>query len=302
MFVSLITWDGGFRESFHTAECAASLTSESHESELIWTEYYAAVGSRLETLVSGSPRLRVLCLNLRGEWHAGVCMNEGAKRAKGDLLIFTDGDVYYGSDFLDQVVKIHQANEGAAIYFRRYDQIKQTEPRPIDPGHLAATSQPMKNFNFGAGLAIAPGTFWSVGGFSTHPVFAGAGRINGELYIRLRNAGTPIIIPKSPKLYHPWHPNSSGTGDIDHLERKFALQEYVCDQEAVNVISTVDDILIDQYIRKSPFFSNAESAQPFLKNQTAVPAASKIGSKRQARRLIEISARFLRRVAKRLSP
>jgi len=223
--ITVITWDAGFRESFHTADCFNIQTLPRSEYEFIWVEYFSDIDSRISDKLKRFPNARSLCYGGTAPWHLGRAINSAAKVARGDILVITDGDILVSPDFLNEIRAAHQTSEDTVIYCRRWD-----EPKPIKPGlNQTFDFEAMKSkfylanpTNFGGCISLRKHVLNRVGGYEEHELFAEAGAIGKELYIRLKNAGMPIVWHPELRIYHPWHEGSSPSS-AEYVE-KLALQ------------------------------------------------------------------------------
>jgi len=214
--ISVITWDAGFRESFHTVDCFSQQNFPKEQFEFIWVEYYSKVNSELREKVENMENGRILCFDGAGGWHLGRALNYAVSKCRGDLLVIPDGDIVVDKNFLEIVQKSHAQYKDLALYFRRWD-----EPQPVcsekernsDLSCLEKHCRLNNPTNYGGCLAILRSCIELVGGYEEHYIFAGAGAIGMELYTRLKNAGFPVMWHPVVRIYHPWHggsaPNSS---------------------------------------------------------------------------------------------
>ena len=203
--ISIVTWDGGFRESYHTVDCVQQFDYPRDQYDFTWVEFYGELNPVLEQKLDASPNCRGLCLNGEGQWHVGRCMNAGIAATPGELLVLIDGDVVLEPDALHRVAEAHSGAPTAAIFVRRWDESQQDHNGSVDLERLRARSKLTVATNYG-GCLIAPRTLIAkIGGYEEHAVFAGPGMISGELAVRLRNAAAPIIWHPTLRVYHPWH-------------------------------------------------------------------------------------------------
>jgi hypothetical protein len=243
MRISVIAWDGGFRELFHTVNAFAT-QSFSDRYEFIWVEYHADVKPELRKEVSRLDEGRIICLRGEGQWHVGECLNEGIRQSRGEVLVVCDGDIVVSPDFLDTVWEAHERYCDLVLYFRRRDEPESEHKVPVRLGHLRQVCQLRNPTNYGGCLTIRPEGLEYVKGYEIHPVFGGAGAINKELYIRLKNAGFPIAWHPDAEVYHPWHPFTSGGGSDQEHMLKLAKQNWVirCRDMAVDHLASAEKV------------------------------------------------------------
>ena len=203
--ISVITWNGGFRESFHTVDFFAEQAFPSHEYEFIWAEYYGSAVPELEEKINRMGNAKIVYVGGEGEWHAGRCMNAGIAVSSGELLVIVDGDIVVKPDFLAKMWQAHTAYDNLVLYVRRWDEPEATHGHNISAKHLEEVCRLANPTNYGGCLAIRRKTIEAVNGYEEHVVFSGSGALSMELYTRLRNAGLPIIWHPMEKVFHPRH-------------------------------------------------------------------------------------------------
>ena len=119
--ISVVTWDSSFRESLHWFD-AMQKQSDRIPAEFIWVDFYG-LSERIHNIAARDPRTRVhtLAQPASQEWHLGHSVNAGVANSEHEWLLLTDGDIFVGPDFLDQITNLtSHANE--VTYFRRYDE------------------------------------------------------------------------------------------------------------------------------------------------------------------------------------
>ena len=243
--ISIVTWDGGFRESYHTVDSVQQIDYPHDRYDFTWVEYYNELNPVLGQKLDASPNCQGLCLNGEGQWHVGRRMNTGIAATRGDLLVLIDGDVVLEPDMLHRVAEAHAEAPTAAIYVRRWDESPQDHNGTVDLTRLCERSELTVATNFG-GCLIAPRTLVAkVGGYEEHADFAGPGMINGELAVRLRNTATPIIWHQSLRVYHPWHAGTRPTTDTPAQRR----QAWVTRCRDLAVDCRADPHRADEYLK-----------------------------------------------------
>jgi len=247
--VSVVTWDGGFREHFHTVDFFCKQTLPVSEYEFVWVEYYSAICRELEEKIRCYPNAETLCLGQEGQWHLGKCLNYGVSSTSGDHLVLIDGDIAVDETFLESDLDIHARYPDTAVYYRRWD-----EPEPANPGlprdksidFLERNCRLTNPTNYGGCLTISRSLLDSVAGYEEHSLFVEAGAGNMELYTRLRNAGIPVMWHPHTKVYHPWH---SGTVPSYAME-KHKKQEWLIRQRGLNIDSLADEQQVEAYLQR----------------------------------------------------
>jgi GT2 family glycosyltransferase len=244
--ISIITWDGGFRESFHTVDAVSKLNYPSDKFDFTWVEYYEKIDPKLREKLSQSANFRHICLNGNGQWHAGKCINAGIRATLGEIIVIIDGDVCLEPGFLHQVVDLHSRHIGSAVYGRRWD-----EPGPKERNSAAVNIAALKMvcrvhsyMNYGGCLTIPRETLLDVGLYEEHHVFGGPHLLGGELACRLRNRGVPIVWPPTLRVYHPWHENTLTAPDSVQ-ER---MQQWIIDRRTENLDFRTSFEQVDIYL------------------------------------------------------
>lgn len=246
--VAVITWDGSFREHFHTVDFFCNQTLQASQYEFVWVEYYSSLCSALREKIDGYPNAASLCLGREGPWHLGVCQNHGISSTGGDHLVLIDGDIAVDETFLEKDLAFHARHPDTAVYYRRWD-----EPGPPDNGahrdgsieYLEKNCRLTNPTNYGGCLTISRSLLDSVAGYEEHPLFVEAGAGNMELYIRLRNAGIPVLWHPHAKVYHPWHSGTIPPYDTE----KHKKQEWLIRQRGLNIDTLADEKQVDAYLQ-----------------------------------------------------
>ncbi|MDO8123118.1 MAG: glycosyltransferase family A protein [Candidatus Hermodarchaeota archaeon] len=236
--ISVITWDASFRESFHTVDFFRDQSFPQLEYEFIWVEYYSDVNPRLRQQMSLLENARIICLGGEGEWHAGICLNEGIKQSRGKVIVTCDGDIAVEPDFLYTVWGSHNTIDNLVLYFRRLDEPENAHELPIRLNHLEQVCQLRNPTNYGGCLTTRRKCIDYVHGYEEHLFFAGAGAISKELYTRLKNAGFPIMWHPIKKVYHPWHANTlRGTYKLKRDQQLWVIR---CRDLSVDYLASIE--------------------------------------------------------------
>lgn len=246
--ISVITWNGGFRESFHTVDFFKNQTLPSEEYEFIWVEYYDTADESLKEKIATVDNARIVFLNREEQWHVGQCLNEGIKQSLGELLVIADGDIAVEPEFLEQVWKDHLKNEDLVIYYRRWDELQESHQGSFSRNsieHLKNVCQLNNPENYGGCVTVRRQVIEQVGGYEEHQIIGGAGAVSKELYIRLRNLGAPIMWHRSEKIYHPWH---KGTLPSTQTVQQ-RMQAWVIKQRWLNLDTKADSNQVNMYLK-----------------------------------------------------
>lgn len=220
MKVSIITWDASFRESYHTIDFFIKQDYPKDQFEFIWVDFYQNQNPSLLKKIEGLPNFSILNLRNRKDtpWHLGKCINAGIERSKGELLIIPDGDVVVPVNFLGTVEQVLSKTEEMAVYFRRWDEPKESHDDVLSYKfeYLSEVCKLFNPTNYAGAVAFRRNTIQRVGLYEANDIFSGPGANGLELYIRLRNAGVPIKWHPE-KVFHPFHAN---TGVSDKYQDK----------------------------------------------------------------------------------
>lgn len=218
--ISVIAWDGGFRESFHTIDCFGRQSLSKRLFEFVWVDYYGgqdAARNRINQLKN----FRLVSLNKPGntQWHLGEMINTAASQAANDYLLIVDGDIAVDDDFLETVCK-NYLDKDIVTYVRRYDgpALRKTENSPLNLKHLKKQATLINPTNFAGCLIISKKQFLYLKGFEQSSYFSGPGMIAKEFYVRLRNAGIPVRWASDICVFHPSHEGSGMPAQAHQIE------------------------------------------------------------------------------------
>lgn len=250
MKLSVIVWDGNFRENLHTIRFFGEQTLPHQDYEFLWVDYYGA-NQAVRQALAQYPNFRLVTLDrpLSENWHLGRCINEGVRQSSGDLLLLPDGDVAVEKDFLASAVE-ECDQPGHVTYFRRYDELEKDscDDSTASLSHLEKHCRLLNPLNYAGCLALRRESFEAVNGYEEHPVFSGPGMNAMESYVRLRNSGMAIRW-SDRKIYHPWHPNS---GSSDNVEQERALLRLArVDHPWINPYSGIDQSWVVNFREKN---------------------------------------------------
>jgi hypothetical protein len=242
--ISVIAWDGGFRESCRALDFFAHQSLPHEAYEFIWVEYYHEAAARLTARVTRLQNTQVICLGGEGHWHAGRCINAGIAASTGDVLVIVDGDVAVKPDFLERIQEAHAGNDRLVLYVRRWDEPPSSHLSHGSIEHLEAACRLGNPTNYGGCLSLRWDTMALVGGYENHPVFGGPGAVSKELYTRLVNAGLPIMWHPVLKAFHPWHAGSLPSTDTPRQRR----QAHTVRQRSLNLATQASEAQVEQYL------------------------------------------------------
>ena len=266
--ISVITWDAGFRESYHTVDYFKHQTLGKDKFEFIWADYYSTIKPELEVKIQAMDNGRTFLLNGKGKWHLGRCINAAVKESKGDLLVIPDGDIVVEENLLAETIRLHEIYENLVLYFRRWD-----EPNPeeksketLSISRLRDTCRLTNPTNYGGCLTIPRKVFNYVFGYEEHELFSEAGANGMELYTRLKNAGFPIMWHPEHKIYHPWH-KGSYPNDPEY-KTKVDKQNWVIRQRDLGIIFESDTSDVDRLILE--YQKTIQKSEIKIKGKTSI--------------------------------
>lgn len=207
--VSVLLWDCGFRERFHAIKSFLNQSLPSNEFEVLWVEHYDHVRREVTDFEEKYANFHVVTLNRHGQWHYGVCVNEGARLARGSILIISDGDVVVDEHFVSDTVNNHVGVSLLVNYYRRYDE--QIEPKEYcdDIKYLRRSCVVMNPSNYAGCFSIERDKFIAVNGYEMDVAFCGPSACAKDAYVRFKNMGYLIRWDPEPRVFHPWHPGSA---------------------------------------------------------------------------------------------
>ncbi|MFH2046106.1 MAG: glycosyltransferase family A protein [Pseudomonadota bacterium] len=226
--ISVITWDGNFRESDHTIRSFGDQNFKNNEYELIWVDFYQS-NNQIKETISQYSNAKLLTLNHPYDepWHLGLCINAGVELSLGELLVIPDGDIAVDRNILQYIWDSHQYHRDLALYFQRYDEIGETRVKErIAFSYLEKNCRLTNPENYSGCLTLSRYNFENVNGYETHSAFAGSGCQAIELYTRLRNSGMAIKWSPDKKVYHPWHQGSGEPMQDDRKTLRMARYRY----------------------------------------------------------------------------
>jgi len=267
--ISVITWDAAFRESYHTVDFFNNQNLDKNLFEFIWAEFYSTINLELEKKIQEMENGRIFCFGGEGKWHLGQCLNAAIRQSSGDLIVIPDGDIVVEEDFLKEVKKCHERYPKLVLYFRRWDELKPDSIRKkVSLSTLRNICNLMNPINYGGCLTLSRKIFNHVNGYEEHELFSEAGANGMELYIRLKNAGYPIMWHPTHKIYHPWH---LGTGPQDpEYQKKIDLQNWLINERNLRVTymagSNATESSIQTHRNKPPSPYNKLTAIQKFKN------------------------------------
>lgn len=242
--ISVITWDAGFRESYHTVDFFSRQTLDKNQFEFIWADFYSTIKPELKETIQAMGNGRTFCFGGEGRWHLGRCLNAAIRECKGDLIVIPDGDIAVDEDFLEEVARCHEKYPDLILYFRRWDEPKpDTMTKHIDLFRLMKDCRLTNTTNYGGCITLSRKTFNHVRGYEEHHLFSEAGANGMELYTRLKNAGFPIMWHPTYNIYHPWHEGTSP--NYSEYIRKLELQNLLLKKRDLNIDYLADSNSVD---------------------------------------------------------
>jgi len=212
--ISVIAWDGGFREHFFQIDSLVNQTIGMDQFEYHYVDCFHTINPDLVARLLQYPNLKTHLHTLKRDtvYHPSKCANYGGKLSHGDILVFLDADTYLEPDVLEAIT-LELQKPRQAIYVCRYD-----EPEPGKMFDGAITLKRLRKHctvprpnNYGGFLALYKDKFFESGGFEEHPVFSGKNSsMAWDLRVRLENMGMACTWDNSLRAYHPRHALPSG--------------------------------------------------------------------------------------------
>lgn len=181
------------------AQCVAALLKSSvRPTEILIVDD----GSRaaLPEIVKQAPCRVIRSSQARGSFHA---RNEGAREARGDVLVFIDSDVCVSDGTLEQIQGRLAEDDALAAVFGRYDE------EPSNQGFVSQYRNLLHSFvhrsgnprasTFWTGCGgIRREVFWEFGGFSLNRSHLR----DVELGVRLWQAGRVLLLDRTLEVKH----------------------------------------------------------------------------------------------------
>jgi len=211
--VSIIAYDGGFRERFFQVDSLAKQTVDPYEFEYIWVESFSEASRGLLNKLHEYPELnyKVIALNRSSSYFLSKCVNEGIKSANGEIVIVLDADTYVQSNAIEVVIEEYERDSNFLLGIHRWD-----EPSPprlrnkkVTLPKLEQRCELLNDSNYGGFFALSKVNYLKSGGYEEHSVFSGydsAGAL--DLKTRFTNMGLEWVWHPSLKTYHICHENS----------------------------------------------------------------------------------------------
>lgn len=200
--VSVIMVDGGFRENFEPLATWLDQSLPADDYELIWVEYT----DRLAPQVERTGRFRTFALGLGDQPQVlPRAYNEGIRRARADILVIPDADVYCEHDLLETIAGELTEDPYELLYVLRLDQPRQRHRPGQSFDEVRRTCSIRRTQNFGGCLAVRRERMVEMNGYEELPIFAGYHQSGFDNYVRFKNMGLKIRWHPTQRVYHPWH-------------------------------------------------------------------------------------------------
>jgi hypothetical protein len=216
-FVTAICWDGSFRENVDAVRCLMNQRYPRDRYEVIFVDYYDRIHPDVLELAGEHDNLTAVTLGhphpgTEDEHRIACCVNEGLRRARGDLIFIPDADTVFADDLLEEIVREHERCEELVLHFRRMDEGPTDSPAPRNLEELTHTTRLEYPLNYGAGVAVRKRWLETINGYDEDPVFRGYSTVLGEASNRLATLGLAVKWHPSRFLYHGRHPGTTAPG------------------------------------------------------------------------------------------
>lgn len=243
-FVSVLCWDASFREHVDALRCALNQTLPRDRYEVIFVEYYERVNTDAVRLAHEHGNLQVVALGNRhpgkeNQHNIGACVNEGLRRARGDLVVLPDADVMFEEDFLEEVIRQHERVEELALYFHRLVEPKTDRPVPRTIEELKKVARMASAHNYGACPTVRTQWLKAVNGYDEAPVWRGYGGACVDAGVRFKSLGLCIKWHPTKFLYHGYHPGSAEPGAESRERIRIQIRIVEGREKALETLPTV---------------------------------------------------------------
>ncbi len=284
--ISVIMWDGNFREYTHTIDYFGRQDLPRDQYELLWVDFYNS-NDRIRDKLAEYENARLITLGHEPDvpWHSAVMINTAVREAAGDLIVIPDGDIVAEKHLLEYTARQHTKVDELVMYFRRFDELE-ADSRPDsrqNVQHLIDRCKLISPTNYYGCFTIKKKHFLQVDGFEEHPVFSYGGDNGVETYIRLRNSGLAVKWSNDMNIYHPWHPGygtTTNTAKDRERARLRALktthdwispyggleQSWIIRCRTLNLDTKADGRQCDEYLSRLPKNLKAVPVTPVKKS------------------------------------
>lgn len=211
--ISIVVYDGSFRERFFQVDSLVNQTIDNNLFEYIFVENFNKVNPKLKDKLDDiSLTYKLITLNKNKSYHLGKCVNEGVRQSQGDIVIVSDADTYWEPNVLEKTLNYHSSNFDSVLYVHRYD-----EPRPpllrnadkITLPKLQSRCELLNPNNYGGFMSVSRENYVKSGGYSQHPIWSGYSSAGAmDLKIRFENMGLKCEWSDNLKIYHVCHENA----------------------------------------------------------------------------------------------
>lgn len=215
--ISIIAYDGGFRERFFQIDSLSNQTLDNKYWEYIFVENFDQINPDLVDKFKKGDNAYInhkfISLDREKSYNLSCCVNEGVRQSEGDLITVLDADIFLEPNVLERVLEYHRDNKDSVYYVHRFD-----EPQPPILRNQDITLDKLKNrcellndSNYGAFFSLSKENYLKVGGYEEHPVFSGPNHAGGmDLRVRFENMGLNCEWADDLKTYHICHENAFG--------------------------------------------------------------------------------------------
>lgn len=165
-------------------------------------------------------------------WNRSLALNIGIRRSSGDVILCTDADMMFASDFLATILEVHEANPQTMVHCGCHDLPADVpeqlwESSDLADLHARSTRRPTRGT--GACQAAAREFFFFARGYDEHFEFWGYEDL--DMTSRATHYGLDVEwISDRTFMLHQWHP----TMKLDrNLRRKINRWRYELTKQRV---------------------------------------------------------------------
>jgi len=213
--ISIIVYDGQFRERFFQVDSLEQQTLDRDKFEYIFVENFNEVNHKLkDKLEQSSLNYKLITLDREKSYHLGKCVNRGVKESNGRITVVADADTYFEPNVLEETLEYHNNNDNSVLYIHRYDEPKPPMLRKSGKttlSKLQSRCELLNDSNFGGFMSIKKDNYIKSGGYDEDIYWSGRNSAGAkDLVVRYENMGLNWEWSDNLKIYHICHENAFG--------------------------------------------------------------------------------------------